>query len=50
MNTLNTAVVKHPVNAKRSNALTRVLLTRKVNRFLSQIGQALNVSSMVNSK
>lgn len=50
MTTLNTAADKHNVTAKRSNAIARVLLARKVNRLLAKMGQALNISSMSVSK
>lgn len=50
MTTLNTAAEKHHVTAKRSNALARVLLARKVNRLLAKMGQALNMSAMTVTK
>lgn len=50
MTTLDTAADKHNVTAKRSNAVARALLARKVNRLLARMGQALNTASMVISK
>lgn len=50
MTTLNTAAEKHHVTAKRSNALARVLLMRKVNLLLAKMGQALNMSAMALTK
>jgi hypothetical protein len=50
MTTLNTTADKHSVSTKRSNAIARALLVRKVNRLLAMMGQALNTSSMVLSK
>jgi hypothetical protein len=50
MTTLNTAADKHNVSTKRSNAVARALLARKVNRFLAKMGQALSISSLVVNK
>lgn len=50
MTTLNTAADKHNVTGKRSNAIGRALLIRRINHFLAQIGRALNTGSMVRSK
>jgi hypothetical protein len=50
MTTLNPAADKHNVSVKRSNAIARALLARKLNHVLAKMGQALNISSMVISK
>ncbi|MBZ9612070.1 hypothetical protein [Rheinheimera maricola] len=50
MTTLNTAAVKHNVTTKRSNAIGRALLIRKLNRLLANIGRAMHTSSLVRSK
>lgn len=47
MTTLNTAADKHNVTAKRSNAVARALLVRKLNLLLAMMGKALNVHAMV---
>ena len=50
MTTLNTAADKHNVTGKRSNAVGRALLIRRINHLLAKMGQALNTSSLVRSK
>jgi len=50
MTTLNTAANKHNVTGKRSNAVGRALLVRRLNQLLAKMGQALNTGSLVRSK
>lgn len=50
MATLHTTADKTTVTTKRSANIGRALLVRKVNRFLSMIGKALNTGSLVINK
>ncbi|WP_240223370.1 hypothetical protein [Rheinheimera hassiensis] len=50
MTTLSTAADKHNVTGKRSNAVGRALLIRRINYLLAKMGQALNTSSLVRNK
>ena len=50
MTTLNTAADKHTVTGKRSNAVGRALLIRRINYLLAKMGQALNMSAMALTK
>ncbi|MGI5308774.1 hypothetical protein [Rheinheimera sp. WS51] len=50
MSTLNTTVNKSVQNLGATNAVSRQIQMRKINRFLGQVGKALSLSSMVNTK
>lgn len=50
MATLTSAAAKQNLIVKRSNAMARAMLTRKVNHLLARMGQALNTGAMAISK
>jgi hypothetical protein len=50
MNSINTTVEKSNVSTTTARSVTSLLLVRRINQFLAQIGRALSLSGAVYTK